>query len=79
MNVKLLGILGILLSHTGFILLYFYGSPFRALNGGVTLLRIDDPLPAELAKDASYRRRAWAGFALVTVGATLQVMSVGYS
>ena len=72
---KLLAVTGIAFAYAGFMVIFRYGMPFRVDMGGHNLLSAGIDLN-EAEQDARFRKLGWFGFALVTIGTVMQIVSL---
>lgn len=74
---KLIAILGLLLTWIGVLLLFRYGMPYRVETKGESALLLEQTDHAAIAKERQYRRLGYLGLAAITIGAALQIIGVG--
>ena len=69
MNVN---VAGVLISLSGFLILFRYGMPFRVPSGGVTYLITEKVDEQEKTTDRRYQMFGYVGFTLAIAGGLLQ-------
>ena len=74
---RLIVILGLLLSWIGVLLLFRYGMPYRVETKGESALLMEQTDHAAIAKERLYRRLGNLGLGAITIGVALQIIGVG--